>query len=169
MLEAERGEEARLPLARRDSSRRGVIGSPASMLKRLCTALCLALTLVFACTSAARAVDGIQHNPGASAHHAHSALSLASMAIDNDDHDLTQDDHHGAGDQDDDGDQAKGQQQPGHHHHADGGAGLPALASANDALTLGPLQPPSAAPAPLLLGTTTHGPERPPKPQTRTA
>jgi hypothetical protein len=131
------------------------------VLKRLCAGLCLLLTLVFAGTSTANALDRVQHLPGGPAQHVHSPLSIATITFE-DDHHV---DHHDAEHHDDDADDDhRGpDQQPGHHHHADGNSGLPAFADSDAALAMITSDRPGLSPDSLPLGLTLHGPERPPK------
>lgn len=137
------------------------------MVKRLCAGLCLLLTLVFAGTSTANALDSVQHQRGGSAQHVHSPLSMATITFENDHHV----DHHDAGHLDDDADDDhRGpDQQPGHHHHADGNSGLPPFAVSDTTLAMNATDRPGLSPDSLPIGIALHGPERPPKASTRTA
>jgi hypothetical protein len=137
------------------------------LLKRLCAGLCLLLTLVFAGTSTANALDSVQHLPGGTAQHVHSPLSIATITFEDDHHVADYDAGHHDDDADDD--HRGPDQQPGHHHHADGNSGLPAFAASDAALAMIASDRPALSPDTLPLGLTLHGPERPPKASTRTA
>lgn len=123
---------------------------------RICVALCLALTLLFAAASAANAVNRLQHLTNGSAEHHH--LPLADISVDEDG------DHHpDMGDPDND---MSRDHQPGtgHHHHGDNGSSLAIFGDARP-LTFAPgsvLHPVRADRS--MLGLAVRGPERPPRP-----
>lgn len=137
------------------------------VLKRLCAGLGLLLTLVFAGTSTANALDRVQHLPGGPAQHVHSPLSTATITFE-DDHHVAD---HDAGPHDDDADDDHHgpDQQPGHHHHADGNSGLPAFVASDSVQAMIASSLPNIARDALPPSLTLHGPERPPKALTRIA
>jgi hypothetical protein len=98
--------------------------------------------------------------------HAHSPLSLATMTVDEDHHDIRHGGDHDAAPDHGDSD---GPQRAGHHHHADSNSGLPAFAAAGSMMPDARAIVSATPPEPLLLGLSSHGPERPPKRITRTA
>jgi hypothetical protein len=128
---------------------------------RLCTMLCMALTLVFAGVTLTSGFDHLQHAPGAVIAHQH--LLFGNLSIDQD----HIDDHHHMDDHDEDdgdGDQGTPDHLPGsHHHHGDNAPSL--LASTADSVSVmrasaGRHDIEQQSP---IVGRLVPGPERPPK------
>ncbi|WP_148276615.1 hypothetical protein [Sphingobium sp. SYK-6] len=125
---------------------------------RLCSMLCIALTLVFAGASMASTVDRFQHQTGVSADHEHLPLSIIASDMGDDG-----DGHSDTTNPDDSGSVPNHQSGAGHHHHGDAGSSLPALGSQGEGglFQASLSQPPVADDR--LAGILIHGPERPPK------
>ncbi|MEE2741936.1 hypothetical protein [Sphingobium abikonense] len=125
---------------------------------RLCSMLCIALTLVFAGVGMTSIVDRFQHQNDVSADHEHLPLSI--IASDMSDHG---DGHSDTTNPDDAGSVPNHQSGAGHHHHGDAGSSLPALGSQGDSgLFQASLSQPLTADD-RLPDILIYGPERPPK------
>lgn len=154
---------ARATFARRLPSRTGplclmiVIGLSRFPLFRLCSMLCVALTLTFASASMASIVDRIQHQSSVASDHDHSPFSKIVFE--------TSDHHHEphTTDSDDGRDAPEHQPGTGHHHHADSGSGFLATPSQGSSWVFSRASSWRPAADNRMAGFLTHGPERPPK------
>ena len=124
---------------------------------RLCSALCVALMLVFASASMANVVDRIQHQSGATSEHEHLAFSKIAFEVDDHHHDT----HESNPDKSDDAPDS--QPGTGHHHHVDGGTGLFTPVSHEASWMFSGASPWRPTIDDRMPGFLTHGPERPPK------
>lgn len=125
---------------------------------RLCSMLCIALTLVFAGASMTSIVDRLQHDVGVAADHEHLPLSV--IAFDTSDH---ADGHSDATSPVNSEDAPSHQPGTEHHHHGDSGPSLAAFGTLGQAGVF-----PISSSQPFvgddrLASVLIHGPERPPK------
>ncbi|MBB6192327.1 hypothetical protein FHS51_002570 [Sphingobium wenxiniae] len=124
---------------------------------KLCSALCVALMLVFASASMANVVDRIQHQSSAASEHDHLAFSKIAFEVDDHHHDTQ------ASNPDDIDDAPDGQPGTGHHHHVDGGSGLFTPVSHQASWLFSGASPWRPTVDDRMPGFLSHGPERPPK------